>query len=67
MSAPGILARLPADVAASLTPAQAAAIRLHLGARHEHKHAIDLRRSFCICGKQFYLILLAGTALRSGT
>jgi hypothetical protein len=67
MTAPGILARLPADVATSLTAEQAAAIRLHLGARYEHTHALNVRRSFRIFGRQFYMVFLAGSAARGGS
>ncbi len=61
-----VLARLPADIRASLSPAQCDAIRLHLGARYEVAHRIDWRRGFRLFGRQFYFVFLAGSVNRGG-
>jgi hypothetical protein len=50
------LARVPAAVAASFSPAQLHAIRHAFGLRHEPAHDVDLRRRW----GGFYVVLLAG-------
>lgn len=54
------LARLPADVAASFSARQLAALELHFGMRHRVTHAIDWRRRFRLPFGRIYIVLLAG-------
>jgi hypothetical protein len=60
------LGRLPADVAASFTPAQLAAIDLHFGMRHRARHAIDWRTRFGLPFLKFYFVVLAGREQNGG-
>ncbi len=54
------LARLPADLAASFSARQLAAIELHFGMRHRVGHAVDWRRRFRLPFANIYIVLLAG-------
>jgi len=55
------LARLPASLAASFSPAQLDAIELHFAMRHRPTHTIDWRHRIA----RFYIILLAGHSQRA--
>jgi hypothetical protein len=59
-------ARIPAEVAASFSPAQLQAVKIAFGARSWGSHAIDIRRSFSLplIWRRFYLVLLAGAERR---
>jgi len=59
------LARLPADLAASFSPAQLAAIDLHFAMRHRVEHSIDWRRRLTLPFARFYVVLLAGREERA--
>jgi len=56
--------RIHPSVAQSFTPAQIAAIKLAFGARTWGAHAIDIRLSFPLFWRRFYLVLLAGREQR---
>ncbi len=58
-------ARIPAETAASFTPAQLTAIRMAFGARRWGHHAVDLRKSFPLLRRRFYLVLLIGAEHRT--
>jgi len=59
-------ARIPAEVAASFTPAQLRAVKIAFGARSWGSHAIDIRKSFALplIWRRFYVVLLAGAERR---
>jgi hypothetical protein len=54
------LARLPADLAASFTREQLAAVELHFAMRYRHSHALDWRRRIKLPFLRVYVVLLAG-------
>jgi len=56
--------RIHPSVAQSFTPAQLAAIKLAFGARTWGSHTIDIRWSFPLLWRRFYLVLLAGREQR---
>ncbi len=53
-------ARVPADVAASFTPDQLAAMQRAFGTRYAMEHAVDVRRTVTLPWGRFYLVLLFG-------
>jgi hypothetical protein len=59
------LARMPADVAASFTPAQLQAVERAFGMRYAVAHAIDLRRRIRLPWGRYYLVLLFGRDTRA--
>jgi hypothetical protein len=59
------LGRLPADLAASFSPAQLDAVALHFAMRHRPRHAIDWRHRVALPFARFYVILLAGREHRA--
>jgi hypothetical protein len=54
--------RIPADVAASFTPAQLQAVKIAFGARSWGSHAVDIRKSFALplIWRRIYVVLLMG-------
>ena len=59
------LARVPADVAHSFTPAQLLAIRRAFAMRYESDHTLDIRRHIHLPWGRYYLVLLFGRDRRA--
>jgi hypothetical protein len=59
-------ARIPAEVAASFTPAQLQAVKIAFGARSWGSHTVDIRKSFALplIWRRVYFVLLAGAERR---
>jgi len=58
------LARMPAEVAASFTPAQLQAVRRAFGMRYAVAHAVDVRRCVRLPWGRYYVVMLAGRDTR---
>ena len=58
------LARVPADLRASFTPAQLTAIQRAFGMRYTMEHALDLRRHVRLPWARYYLVVLCGRDYR---
>jgi hypothetical protein len=54
------LARVPADLRASFTPMQLAAIQRAFGMRYTMEHTLDLRRHVRLPWARYYLVVLCG-------
>ena len=54
------LRRVPAEVAASFTTDQLAAVQRMFGMRYAMEHLLDLRRTVRLPWGRFYLVVLAG-------
>jgi hypothetical protein len=59
------LGRMPAELAASFTPDQLAAVQRAFGMRYAMDHALDVRRSVILPWGRFYLVLLGGRDRRN--
>lgn len=59
------LAALPAELAASFTPAQLMGVQRAFGLRHGGRHRLDFRRSIWSPFGRFYLVVLAGPERRA--
>ncbi|WP_298215326.1 hypothetical protein [Acidocella sp.] len=55
------LARLPAPLAASFSPAQLRAVELHFSMRHRPRHRLDWRRRIRLPFWRGYVVVLAGS------
>lgn len=58
------LARVPADLRASFTPAQLTAIQRNYGMRYTMDHALNLRRHVRLPWARYYLVVLCGRDYR---
>jgi hypothetical protein len=58
------LARVPADLRASFTPAQLTTIQHAFGMRYTMEHALDLRRHVRLPWARYYLVVLCGRDYR---
>ncbi len=58
------LSQIPTEVAVTFTTEQLEEIRKQLGDRQWHLHPLDVRLSFPIFGRWFYLVILAGRERR---
>ncbi len=59
------LARMPAEVAASFTPAQLQAVRRAFGMRYTVEHTVDIRSGLRLPWGRFYFVMLAGRDTRA--
>ncbi|HKY19207.1 MAG TPA: hypothetical protein VJL82_09765 [Rhizomicrobium sp.] len=55
-----MFARMSPGAKFTFTPAQIDEIKKAFSARSHTSHALDFRRSICLFGKSYYLVLLAG-------
>jgi hypothetical protein len=58
------LARVPAELRGSFTPAQLIAIQRAFGVRYTMEHALDVRRHVRLPWARYYLVLLCGRDYR---
>ena len=58
------LARVPADLRDSFTPAQLTAVQRAFGMRYTMEHALDLRRHVRLPWARYYLVVLCGRDYR---
>ena len=58
------LARVPADLRASFSPAQLTAIQHAFGMRYTMEHTLDMRRHVRLPWARYYLVLLCGRDFR---
>ena len=58
------LARVPAELRDSFTPAQLTAVQRAFGMRYTMEHALDLRRHVRLPWARYYLVLLCGRDFR---
>jgi hypothetical protein len=54
------LGGMPRDLADSFTPDQLEAVQLAFGMRYVQSHAVDVRQTFRLLGRKFYIVLLIG-------
>lgn len=63
----GLLARIPADIAASFSAEQLLGLKMGLGTRHWKIHPLDFRGTLKVWRWQYYYVLVAGRERRALT